>query len=179
MLTRGGVVTLGTASLLVLSAASLALLIGVGSASASAQSELDGLAWLEGEWQRTTRRGLSIERWARLPGGGLVGESVVIPLDGTEEVQLESLLLVRMGADVFLIARPRQNDYPAGFRLVAQTDTEAVFENPTHDFPQRITYWRTAQDSFTATIAGPGDDGETQEIAFHFVRTTRDDGGGL
>lgn len=177
MLTRGGVVTLGTASLLVLSAASLALLIGVG--SASAQGELDGLAWLEGEWQRTTRSGLSIERWARLPDGGLVGESVAIPADGTEEVQLESLLLVRMGADVFFIARPRQNDYPAGFRLVAQTDTEAVFENPTHDFPQRITYRRTAQDSFTATIAGPGDDGETQEIAFHFVRTTRDDGGGL
>lgn len=94
----------------------------------------------------------------------------MIRAGGSEEVQVEALLLVRMGADIFYIARPRQNEYPIGFRLVAQTDTEFVFENPTHDFPQRITYLRTAADSFTATIAGPGEDGESQEIAFHFTR---------
>lgn len=65
--------------------------------------------------------------------------------------------------------RERSNG-PFGFRLVAQTDTEFAFENPTHDFPHRITYLRTAADSFTATIAGPGEDGESQEIAFHFTR---------
>jgi hypothetical protein len=151
----------------------LAAVLGVallGATPAASQDDLEGLAWLEGEWQRETRRGLSIERWSRLPGGGLVGESVVIPADGGEEFQVEALLLVRMGADIFFVARPRQNEFPIGFRLVAQTDTEAVFENPTHDFPQRITYLRTASDSFTATIVGPGDDGEPQEVAFHFVR---------
>jgi len=142
----------------------------LGATPAAPQDDLEGLAWLEGEWQRETRRGLSIERWSRLPDGGLVGESVVIPADGGAEFQVEALLLVRMGADIFYVARPRQNELPIGFRLVAQTDTEAVFENPTHDFPQRITYQRTAPDAFTATIVGPGDDGEPQEITFHFTR---------
>jgi len=151
----------------------LAVLLAVtllGATSPVPQDDLQGLAWLEGEWQRETRRGLSIERWSRLPDGGLVGESVVIPSDGSESFQVESLLLVRMGTDIFYIARPRQNEFPIGFRLMAQTDTEVVFENPTHDFPQRITYLRTTPDAFTATIVGPGDDGEPQEVAFHFTR---------
>jgi len=155
----------------------LAVALGValiGAAPSVLQEELEGLSWLEGEWQRETRRGLSIERWSRLPDGGLVGESVVIPSDGAAEFQVEALLLVRMGADIFYVARPRQNEFPVGFRLVSQTDTEAVFENPTHDFPQRITYQRTAADSFTATVAGPGDDGESQEIEFHFTRSSSD-----
>ena len=96
----------------------------------------------------------------------------MIAVGSTEEVQVEALLLLRMGADIFYIARPRQNEFPIGFRLVSQTDIEAVFENATHDFPQRITYRRTSDDGFTATIDGPGDDGETQEIAFHFTRRT-------
>ena len=157
------------------SGSALALVLGVtliGAGPSVPQDELDGVAWLVGEWHRETRRGLSIERWSRLPDGGFVGESVVIPAGGGEEVQVEALLLVRMGADIFYIARPRQNEYPTGFQLVAQTDTKIVFENPTHDFPQRITYLRTASDAFTATIAGPGDDGESQEIEFHFVRAT-------
>lgn len=117
-------------------AASLPL---VGAARPTAQDDLEGLDWLVGEWHRETRSGLSIERWHRLPDGGFVGESVVIRAGGSEEVQVEALLLVHMGADIFYIVRPRQNEYPIGFRLITQTDTEFVFENPTHDFPQRIT----------------------------------------
>ena len=94
----------------------------------------------------------------------------MIPAGSDNEVQVEALLLVRMGADIFYIARPRQNAFPTGFRMVSQSDTEATFENATHDFPQRITYRRTSDDAFTATIAGPDDDGETQEIDFHFTR---------
>ena len=148
----------------------------IGAAPSAPQDELQGFAWLEGEWQREIRRGLSIERWSLLPDGGLVGESVLIPTDGSGEVQVESLLLVRMGADIFYVARPRQNEFPAGFRLVAQTATEAVFENPTHDFPQRITYQRTATDAFTVRIAGPGDDGDLREVEFHFTRVERNAG---
>ncbi len=48
----------------------------VGQAWSGQQDELQRFAWLEGEWQHETRRGISIERWSRIPGGGLVGESV-------------------------------------------------------------------------------------------------------
>jgi hypothetical protein len=139
-------------------------------ATAPEGAALEAFAWLEGEWQRQTRRGLSIERWRLLPNGGLEGESVVIPAGSDDEIQVEALLLVRMGADIFYIARPRQNPYPTGFRLVSVSDDAAVFENPEHDFPQRITYRRTSAAGLTVTIDGPGDDGAPQEIDFTFER---------
>ena len=134
------------------------------------EPRLEDLAWLEGEWHRQTRRGTSIERWQLLPDGGLVGESLVVPTGTTEEIELEALLLVRMGADVFYIARPRQNEFPTGFRLLSATAEEAVFENSGHDFPQRIVYRRDGPDAFVATISGPGDSGQVQEIDFRFAR---------
>lgn len=132
--------------------------------------ELAALAWLEGDWARQTSRGLSIERWSADGRGGLVGESVVLPMNGTEEIQVEALLLVRMGADVFYIARPRQNEYPTGFRLVEVSEAGATFENPGHDFPQRIVYLREGPDAFTATIHGPDGEGGEQSIDFRFER---------
>lgn len=128
---------------------------------------LDELAWIEGEWQRTVSDAVAIERW-RLTEAGLVGEGAVVR-DG-EERHTEALLLVAMGSDVFYIARPPENPYPVAFRLVSSEADTFVFENPTHDFPQRIVYRRTAPDAMTAVIEGPGEGGETQRVAFAFVR---------
>ena len=132
--------------------------------------ELAAFAWLEGEWQRTTRRGVAIERWRRVRGVGLVGEAVLLPTDADTEIPTEALLLVTMGADTFYIARPPENPYPTAFRLVSHADDTAVFENPTHDFPQRIIYRRTSDDAMTASIEGPGDNGQVQRIDFEFRR---------
>lgn len=127
-------------------------------------------AWLEGEWQRTTRRGVAIERWRRIPGVGLVGEAVLQPTDADTEVPTEALLLVTMGDEIFYIARPPENPYPVAFRLVSHADDTAVFENPTNDFPQRIIYRRISDDAMTASIEGPGDGGEVRRIDFEFRR---------
>ncbi len=132
--------------------------------------ELGAFAWLEGEWQRTMRRGVAIERWRHVPGVGLVGEAVLRPTDADTEVPTEALLLVTMGADTFYIARPSENPYPVAFRLVSHADDTAVFENPTHDFPQRIIYRRISDDAMTVSIEGPGDDGRVRTIDFEFRR---------
>ena len=129
-----------------------------------------GFAWLEGEWQRATRNGVAIERWRHVEGIGLVGEGVRLPNGAETEIHIEALLLVTMGADTFYIARPRENPYPTAFRLVSFTADSVVFENETHDFPQRIIYQRDSEDAMTASIEGPGDDGRLQRIDFVFVR---------
>jgi hypothetical protein len=54
--------------------------------------------------------------------------------------------------------------------LVSRAGGEFVFENTTHDFPQRIIYSRVSDDAMMAAIEGPGEGGETQRIEFHFVR---------
>ena len=133
----------------------------------SQESDLGDLLWLEGEWQRETRAGTALERWARA-GSGLAGEGVT--LRGDESVHTESLLLVEMGDSLLFVAWPVQNPYPVAFPLVSRENGGFVFENTTHDFPQRITYSRTADDALTVTIEGPGEDGEPQQVEFHFVR---------
>ncbi|MGD8328308.1 MAG: DUF6265 family protein [Acidobacteriota bacterium] len=143
-------------------------LIGVMATILSAQTAGPAdLAWLEGEWQRATRSGTAIERWTRTEAG-LVGEAVVAR-DGREQ-QTEALLLVVMGGELYYIAKPVENAYPVAFRLLSADDGALVFENTTHDFPQRIVYRRTAPDAMTVTISGPGDDTAPRSIDFEFVR---------
>ena len=161
----------GLAGLMVASTViALAFAASVATSPAAQADPLDRLSWLEGEWQRDTRRGVAIERWRRVPGVGLVGGAAVIPNGANTEIPSEALLLVTMGADTFYIARPAENPYPIAFRLVSLTDDTAVLENPTHDFPQRIIYRLISDDAMTATIEGPGDDGQLQRVDFEFVR---------
>jgi len=98
------------------------------------------------------------------------GESYVATKKTGEKVLTESLLLVEMGPDVYYIPRPMGNPFPVAFRLVKSDDGKAVFENRQHDFPQRITYVRNADGSLTATIEGPGPDGDPRAIDFNFQR---------
>lgn len=129
--------------------------------------DLEDLQWLEGEWQRETRAGTAVERWTR-SGVGLVGEGRT--LRGDESVLSESLLLLKMGDRVLYVAWPVRNPYPVAFLLVSRDGGGFVFENATHDFPQRIIYSRTADDALTVAIEGPGEGGEPQRVEFHFVR---------
>ena len=43
------------------------------------------------------------------------------------------------------------------------------FENPAHDFPQRIEYRRDG-DLLNAVISGPGKDGKTQQVPYALKR---------
>ena len=53
------------------------------------------------------------------------------------------------------------------FKLTSLTATEAIFENPAHDFPKRIIYRKTGEDGLTASIDG----GEgTKSMAFSTKR---------
>ena len=131
---------------------------------------VEAFNWLVGEWERPRRGAMVVERWRSVDGVGLVGETVVVPDDATDEVHTEALLLVEMGADIFYIPRPAENPYPVGFLLISADEGTAVFENTTHDFPQRIIYRRTSPDAMTVSIEGPGDGGQVQRIDFAFVR---------
>lgn len=79
-------------------------------------------------------------------------------------------MLVEMGGEIFYIPRPMENPLPVAFRLISHESGRAVFENPAHDFPTRIIYRRNDDGSMTARIEGPGEDGESRGIDFHFRR---------
>lgn len=64
----------------------------------------------------------------------------------------EALRIVPKDGTLTYIAQPGgQNETPFAATLIS--DTLAVFENPAHDFPQRIAYRRVGTDSVVARIS--------------------------
>ena len=48
----------------------------------------------------------------------------------------------------------QNNDKPVAFKLTTQTEKQLVFENPKHDYPQKISYTQITSDSLVAKISG-------------------------
>jgi len=132
-------------------------------------------SWLEGTWKRETSGGTAYESWRALSERTLEGRGWRRGPDGGER-ETESILLARMGDEWFYIPRPAGNERPVAFKLVERSETEAVFENATHDFPQRIGYRLDGDGKLTAWIEGKDEAGESRRIDFAFERAGRASG---
>jgi Domain of unknown function (DUF6265) len=138
-------------------------------AAAPAQAvELSRLQWLAGCWASATGEAGSGEVWMAPAGGSMLGVSRTVK--GSKTVAHE-FMQIRELADGRLayIAEPsgqRRTEFP----LKGLTDTEAVFENPTHDFPQRVAYKLESPDALRARIEGQRN-GRERVIEFPMRRT--------
>lgn len=99
---------------------------------------LDGLAWMSGSWATTSEKGSSEELWTDPSGGLMLGIHRDVPTD--RDTQFEFLRIEERDGVVSYIAQPGGKP-PTAFRLMALEGEKATFENPDHDFPQRIIYW--------------------------------------
>ena len=73
------------------------------------------------------------------------------------------------GSDIFYVAHPNAKSPGTDFKLVKLTSGEAVFENPTHDFPKRIIYRLNGDGSLTARVEGDGTEKEKAQ-EFRYVK---------
>ncbi len=87
-------------------------------------------------------------------GGSLIGMGRTV--DGGVLREWEALRIVSQNDKADYIAQPNGGS-PTRFAEVVTNDSVAVFENPTHDFPQRIAYRRVHADSIIATISAVRD----------------------
>lgn len=139
------------------SAASLVLLALVlspaGVLAAQAASTIDRAAWLAGCWESRTERRTIQEMWMAPAGGFMLGGSRTVAGGVVREFEH---LHIRAAGDTLIYtaipARQQQTD----FRAVAPGEGVVSFENPAHDFPQRITYRRITADSLVARVEGGG-----------------------
>lgn len=131
---------------------------------------IEGLDWIVGNWRRESRRGVVYESWKRLSDRTFEGDSWIVSNTDGERYPLESLLLVEMAGELFYIPKVAENEYPVPFRRVSMEPGRVVFENPTHDFPQRITYQRSRDDGLRVTIEGPVEGEESRQVDFLFRR---------
>jgi hypothetical protein len=105
-----------------------------------AKATIGDLAWLAGAWVGS--RGMTgvtsiEERWSPPLGGTMLAVSRTVSRGRT--TAFEYLRIVERDGGLVYIAQPGGRT-PTEFVLTAVSATRAVFENPRHDFPQRIVY---------------------------------------
>ena len=124
------------------------------------------LAWMIGDWQTApgARRQIE-EHWTTAAGGTMMGMGRTVAGDKT--VEFEYLRIEQRAEGIFYVAHPKARCPGTDFKLTRVSGTEAVFENPQHDFPKRVIYRKADGDSLTATIDG----GEgTKATTFEFKK---------
>ena len=129
------------------------LLIGLAPAAVShAKDDVDQLDWLGGCWSMESGSRTISEQWMRPSGGMVIGMSRTVSNGQTVAYEFLTISNKAEGG-VELVARP-SGQPEAAFTMMPGSNGEATFENPTHDFPQRIIYRATGRDTLYARIEG-------------------------
>jgi hypothetical protein len=123
------------------------------------------VAWLQGCWQMTAGDRVVEEQWMA-PRAGVMLE-MGRTVRGTQLIEYEWVLL--RDHDGVLEYEAHPSGQPASvFSAHTATPTEVVFENPAHDFPQRVGYRRDG-DSLLGWIDGTAK-GKSRRVEFPYRR---------
>lgn len=91
-------------------------------------------------------------------------------VEGDSLVEYEQVRILERGGRLVYAAAP-SGQAPAEFQSVSVTDSSVTFENPAHDFPQRVLYRRIGGDSLVARVEGLRA-GRTRGVDFAYRRAT-------
>jgi hypothetical protein len=124
------------------------------------------LAWLAGCWEGTHDERRFEEVWLAPDAGTMIGMGRTVA-DG-RTIAHEFLQIRSEGDRLVDIALP-SGQAEMIFTAVAISADRIVFENPDHDFPQRIAYQHESDGSLLAWIEGERD-GQRRRIEFSMQR---------
>src|SRR5262245_51251600 len=111
---------------------------------------LSDLAWLTGS--RSVKESVLIEeRWMEPASNLMLGVSRTVR--GDKVVEFEYLRIESRADGLYYVAQPGGRP-PTSFKLTKWDGTEAIFENPQHDFPKRIIYRKQPENVVVVRIDG-------------------------
>ncbi|HWL40225.1 MAG TPA: DUF6265 family protein [Gemmatimonadaceae bacterium] len=130
------------------------------------RNTIDRVSWLTGCWQATNAERTVYEQWTAPEARAMLGTSRTVRRDSLVEYEL---VVVREHGE-----RLAYHAHPSGqatttFFATSVGESSVTFENPQHDFPQKIGYERRGADSLVAWISGPRA-GTTRRIDFPYKR---------
>jgi hypothetical protein len=101
--------------------------------------------------------GSRLETWTKTDRRILTGRGMAVSYNDT--TLLESISLYGDHHSIWYtpVVTDQNNQQPVAFKLVSSKKHKYVFENPGHDFPQRITYHFKPLDRTTTLKASIGD----------------------
>jgi Domain of unknown function (DUF6265) len=139
--------------------------------SPHAYEGIERLAWLQGCWAGANSNSEFTEQWMKPAAKTMIGMGRTIRGDKVLSYQFLLLKQDETGS-VCYVARP-SGQSEASFKLVKSGPNEATFENPEHDFPQRVMYRLNADGSLFTRIEGKRA-GKDQGVSFPMKRVPCD-----
>ena len=122
------------------------------------------LAWFAGCWQIIRGEQVIEEQWMAPSGGVMLSMSRTVREGRTTAMEFVTLRMV--DGKIVYEANP-SGQAPVAFTASFVSAGRVVFENPTHDYPRRISYERKGADAISAFI----DDGTgSRRIEYPFQR---------
>ncbi len=125
--------------------------------------------WLLGTWENKTPKGSIYETWTETNENEFSGKSYIIKEKDT--IVFENIQIVQEQDRLFYIPiiKTQNNGLPVRFTAKIISETQLVFENMQHDFPQIISYTKISMDSLVAEISGTKN-GQERRQAFPMKR---------
>lgn len=116
------------------------------------KTSVNSLGWMTGCWELNNNGRITTERWAQPTENLMIGTAQTVK--NGKSISFEFLRVVNNGHGLFYIAKPSDAKEETPFMISKLGEKEAIFENPKHDFPQRIIYRLEQKDALFARIEG-------------------------
>ena len=118
----------------------------------SEKVSIESLAWMAGTWRGDEGGMVMEEHWMEPRGGMMPG----LHRDTRPGKKTDfEYLRIEEGPEGLVYQASPQGAPATSFPLKSLEPRKVVFENPAHDFPQRILYWLDADGVLHARIEGP------------------------
>ncbi|QGZ93279.1 DUF6265 family protein [Terricaulis silvestris] len=147
--------------------AAIGFALGLSACGVSAQGAASTSPdWISGYWLSCVDGRETAESWIGAGTGTLLGANS--SGGGFEFLRIAA----NEDGGLSYYSMPNGASPPTAFAMTSYADQRVVFENPQHDFPQRIVYERDG-DVMVARIEGPMD-GRTESMEWRFQRAEQD-----
>jgi hypothetical protein len=135
--------------------ASLLMFISCQNKSEKKFDKLEKMNWLLGNWENEMPEGVLTETWTKENDSTFSGTTYFI-INKEDTVHSEAIILKQLNDELFYrpTVKGQNNDEPVDFKLSSESENSFSFENPKHDYPQKIVYKKVNETSLVATISG-------------------------
>lgn len=118
-------------------------------------ANLDKLSWVLGNWYMDTPDGIFSEVWVKTNDSLYTGFGIMKTIKGDTAFS-EQLKLVANTEGIWYLPTvgDQNNGEEVRFQAQSVTGDDVVFENPQHDFPQKIIYRKLSDSTMLASIEG-------------------------
>jgi hypothetical protein len=118
------------------------------------KDKIKAAEWIIGNWENKSSEGVLNENWKKVNDSTFSATSYFIKEKDT--LHFETIVLAQKGETLTYITtvKGQNENKPVTFLSISETENKFTFENSKHDYPQKITYTKSANNTLTTEISG-------------------------